>query len=408
MKNKNPSIKKKLLVLTSTFPRWDGDHEPPFVFELCRHLSRQFEVLVLAPHTRGARIQEQFGDVRVYRYRYFIEKWEVLAYQGGILANLKRHSGSYLLVPLLLIAQAIAALHILRREKIDVIHAHWLIPQGLASFICGLALGRKFPALLCTSHGSDLLGLRGPLFSFLKRLILRRASAVTVVSDSMKEAALELGARKKVLHTIPMGIDARHLFLPSTTIKRATVELLFVGRLVTSKAADSLIHAMPIILKKHPAAILSIVGDGPDKARLASLVKLAGIEKHVHFLGPLKNSKLPPFYQRAAIFLAPSLSEGFGLTLIEALACECPVIASDLPAFHDIISDGTTGIFVPPGDIQAIADKTVYLLDNPEARKSLGCAGREAVLEKFDWDVVSKKYVDLLESLSPPISACDD
>jgi len=387
-------------VLTSTFPRWEGDCEPPFVFELCRRLRDRFDVVVLAPHAAGAMSRESLAGMEVIRFRYFFGQWEMLAYQGGILAKLKQHSACYLLVPFFLASQLIALLRILRREKIDVIHAHWLIPQGLIALAARFLNGGRFPALLCTSHGSDLLGLHGRFFAALKRMVMRHANAVTVVSRPMKAYALALGADERKLSVIPMGIDVTGLFVPPPAGGERSPELLFVGRLVASKAADVLIEAMPAILAECTEATLTIVGDGPEKARLEILAKALGIADRVNFLGAIANSELPALYRRAAIFVSPSLEEGFGLTLVEALACGCAAIASDLPATREIVVDGKTGLTVPPGDSAAIARTALLLLADAPLRRSLSHAGREFALGQFDWEIVAGRYGRLLDGLA--------
>ncbi|TCV79098.1 glycosyltransferase [Sulfurirhabdus autotrophica] len=390
--------RKKLLVLTSTFPRWEGDCEPPFVFELSRRLQHRFDVMVLAPHTTGAKQREDIAGMRVIRYRYFFGKWEILAYQGGILAKLKQHSAHYLLVPFFLFAQLRSLLRILRREKIDVIHAHWLIPQGLIA-IAALFLKRvQFPALLCTSHGSDLFGLRGMFFSSLKRIVVRYADAVTVVSHQMKSRTIELGINEDKVSVIPMGIDMTNLFVPSHEEVR-DLELLFVGRLVVSKAVDVLIMALPAILIEYPHVSLTIVGDGPEKASLKELAIKLGISNQVNFLGAVANPELPVLYRRAAIFVSPSLEEGFGLTIVEALACGCAVIATNLPATREILADGETGLLVPLGDSAAIAHRALLLLADTTLRHSLSRAGRQFAIGKFDWEVVAGRYGCLLDKL---------
>lgn len=395
--------RKRLLVLSSTFPRWEGDCEPPFVFELCRRLVERFDVLVLAPHGPGAKPREILSGVEVIRFRYFFAPWERLAYQGGILANLRQQPIRYLLVPFFLAAQLIALLRLLRHERIDVIHAHWLIPQGLIALAARfLHRGSRFPAWLCTSHGSDLLGLRGGLFAALKRKVLRHADAVTVVSRPMRAHALTLGADGRKLSVIPMGIDMTNLFVPMPATEGHEPELLFVGRLVASKAVDVLIGAMPAILAGCPAATLTIVGDGPEKARLEAAAKALGVADRVTFLGAVANPALPALYRRAAIFVSPSLEEGFGLTLVEAMACGCAVIASDLPATRDIVVDGETGLTVPPGDSTAIARAALSLLADAALRHSLGRAGRAFVQKQFDWDIVAGRYGYLLDELAPP------
>ncbi|HNI66344.1 MAG TPA: hypothetical protein PLK97_11435, partial [Pseudomonadales bacterium] len=110
-----------ILVLSSTFPRWPGDHEPPFVLELSRRLAERFDVWLLAPHAPGARRQEQMAGIEVERFRYAPDRLEQLAYQGGILARLKQQPWRWLLVPLFITAQWWALHRLLRRQHFDAI-----------------------------------------------------------------------------------------------------------------------------------------------------------------------------------------------------------------------------------------------------------------------------------------------
>lgn len=134
----------RLLVLTSTYPRWSGDHEPGFVHELSRRLAADFDVTVLCPHAPGAAATEMLDGVRVLRYRYAPEALETLVHNGGIIGNLARAKWKWLLVPGFFLAQAIAAWNCLRRDRPDVIHGHWLIPQGLLLATLSLVV-RGFP-----------------------------------------------------------------------------------------------------------------------------------------------------------------------------------------------------------------------------------------------------------------------
>lgn len=390
--------RNKVLVLTSTFPRWEGDNEPPFVFELCRRLGSKFDVWVLAPHTPGAKTRETMSGLTVVRYRYFFGRWETLAYHGGILSNLRGNRFRYLLVPLFLVCQLYALLRLLGRERFDIVHAHWLIPQGLVA-VAARMFSRKFPVLICTAHGSDLHGLRGALFSALKRLVMRRSDAVTVVSHAMKECAVLLDVDPAKISVISMGVDMANVFIPDESTVRRDDELLFVGRLVASKGVDILVGAMPTILARCPGAALTIVGDGPEKARLEALVKTLGIAGRVNFIGAVANPALPALYRRAAIFVSPSKEEGFGLTLVEALACGCAVIAADLPALRDIVIDGETGLMVIPGDSMAIAHAALSLLGDTALCQAFGRAGREFVLKRFDWEIVAARYARQLDEL---------
>ena len=173
----------RLLVLASTYPRWDGDHEPGFVHELSRRLTNDFYVRVLTPHHLGAANEEARDGVDVRRYRYAPEGLETLIYDGGMMTNLRRHPWKWLLVPLFFTAQLLATWRQVRSFRPHVIHAHWLIPQGLVAAILA-TMSRRFPPFLVTSHGADLHGLRFWPMPALKRFVARRASALAVVSPS--------------------------------------------------------------------------------------------------------------------------------------------------------------------------------------------------------------------------------
>lgn len=404
------SIKKRVLVLTSTFPRWQGDNEPPFVFELCQRLGEQFDVVVLAPHAEGAKRFERMGNIEILRFGYFFPRWEKLAYQGGILANLKRNYWCYLLLPFYFFSQLAALRRILGHQRIDLIHAHWLIPQGLTVAIAGV-FSKNMPPMICTSHGGDLLGLNGYLLNLVKRWIIRRSTLLTVVSHAMADRALVLGARPAQLQTVSMGVDTKALFTPDPMTRRADSEILFVGRLVEKKGCTYLLDAMPEILRRHPGTLLRIVGSGPEEEALKRQADRLGVTHAVTFHGAINNAEIPNLYRRATVFVAPSIvtaqgdQEGLGLVLVEALACECPVVASDLPAIRDVVSDGVTGLNCQQKDSVDLAEKVVLLLNNPAMRHVLASAGRQHAVDNFDWDIVSDRYTRLINEMAKGFAA---
>ena len=397
----------RVLVLTSTFPRWAGDPQPPFVLELCKRLSAAHDVLVLAPHCRGAALAETLGErLAVRRFRYAPQALELLAYDGGILENLRRARWRYLLVPLFLLAECAAARRAIRELRPDVIHAHWIIPQGVAGLVARLAAGGRGPALVCTSHGADLFALRGSLGALLKRWVMRRVAVLTVVSSAMKAEAERLGAAPQDVRVMPMGVDARQRFLPDTAAPRSAHELLFVGRLVRKKGVAHLLEAFALARSAIPAARLVVLGAGPLEAELRQRAHELDIAAAVTFGGAVPNEELAPYYRRAAAVVMPSIvaqdgdQEGLGLVIAEALACECPVIASDLPAIRDVIDEGVTGLLARPGDARDLADKIVAMLRDPGRARTLARRGRDMVLERFDWASVARGYGQLLSTAS--------
>jgi glycosyltransferase involved in cell wall biosynthesis len=398
--HESAASKTRLLILASTYPRWAGDPEPGFVHELARRLTADFEVRVVAPHARGASLSERLDGVEVIRFRYAPVGWETLVNEGGIIANLRRAPWKWLLVPPFLIAGVIATWRAIETHQPDVIHAHWLIPQGLAVAFLSL-LRKQFPPVVVTSHGADLFALRGSIAAALKRFVIRRASQLTTVSAAMREELLTLGAEPTRVHVLPMGVDMRDRFTPDPSVSRAPEEILFVGRLVEKKGLRYLIEAMPAILAARPGVILRVAGFGPERAALEARAAELGIADRVVFLGAVAQVDLPGLYRRATVFVAPFVQassgdqEGLGLVTIEAIACGCPVVCSDLPATRDVI--GTGG--VRPADPKALAAAVLRVLETSEAEARRQAASlRERLMERFDWSAVARAYAALLKT----------
>lgn len=394
----------RLLVLASTYPRWAGDPEPGFVHHLARRLLDRFEVTVLCPHAPGALPREVLDGVRVVRYRYAPARLERLVNDGGIVTNLRRHPWMLLLVPGFVLAQAAWLWRLGHRSRCDVIHAHWLLPQGLLA--AGLqALGRRLAPFLVTSHGADLFALRGRVFAALKRFVLRRAGGATVVSAAMRDAIAALGVDASAVGVEPMGVDLTGRFRPDDAEPRSPDTLLFVGRLVEKKGLRHLIDAMPVVRAAHPAARLEIAGFGPEREALEARVAALGLGDAVRFLGAVPQDALPALYRRAAVFVAPFVEaasgdqEGLGLVVVEALGCGARAVVSDLPATRELGGDLPGLVRVPPGDPAALAAALVALLAAPAPAVAAGA--RAPGLMRFDWAARAEAYADRLGALVP-------
>ena len=394
--------KPRLLVLTSTFPRWRDDHEPPFVYELSRRLTDRFAITVLAPRAPGSLEHECMDALQVIRFPYFIPRWEHLAtHGGGILNRLRTNPFNYLLVPPFLIGQWWALHRLLRRQEFDLIHAHWLIPQGLTAVLARWSAHRPLP-LVCTSHGGDLFALRGPLFAWVKRALMNASTMVSVVSTAMHAQVLAMGISAAKVAVIPMGVDMQRRFTPDPGAERQAYELLFVGRLVEKKGLPLLLRALPTVLARHPQTRLIIAGGGPLEGKIRHLCAVAGIGGQVDFLGMVAQSDLPALYRRATLFVAPFVvaaggdQEGFPLVPLEAIGCGCPIVCGEVAAFGEVIRHDVEALLVPTGDPSALSSAIIALLDDPQCRHRLAEAARQRCLLAFDWESIAGRYADLL------------
>ena len=287
-------MKKKILVLSSTFPRWDNDHEPPFVYELSRRYTDHYDVHVLSPHTAGSQDHETLSGLSIHRFRYAPESLEKLAYNGGISTNLRRHPLRYLLVLPFILAQLVYAIRIVRKENIDLIHAHWIIPQGLVAVITA-TLAKKRPEILITAHGADVYTRKGSLISSIKRFILNHCSHLTVVSRDMASSVQQLNVKCDI-DVIPMGTDLSGTFVPDNS-KQTDSQLVFAGRLVEKKGVRYLIDGFNKLLSQYPQLRLVIIGHGPEKESLQEYTRRLGILKKVKFTGGLPQDELPAYLQ---------------------------------------------------------------------------------------------------------------
>jgi glycosyltransferase involved in cell wall biosynthesis len=339
--------------------------------------------------------------ITVYRFRYFFPFAEHLAYDGGILTNLKRNRLKLLLVPFFVVAQFGMLVRLCREYRINLIHAHWFIPQGLLA-----VLGRKLLSgnirVLSTSHGADLFALRGGILQWLKCYVARHSDHVTVVSNAMKRRLQEMGCDPGSITVQPMGVDLNQQFVPNTGISKRT-DLIFVGRLVEKKGVATLVEALSLLQADFPALRLAIVGDGPERAALQAMADRLGVARQVEFAGAVENSLVPGWYQSARIAVIPSVvaadgdQEGLGLVAVEALGCGCATIVSDLPALGDVVKDGENGLVFRTGDAQDLAAKIRHIVSNDALYEQLVRNSSRSVAGKFDWQQVGRSYLETME-----------
>lgn len=396
--------KPRLLVTTSTLPRFEDDPEPRFVIDLARALADRFETTVLAPSFPGATAHARLFGVDVIRYRYAPARcWERLAYPGGIMSRLRAAPLNWLLVPCLIVGQAVALRRILARNQFDLIHAHWIIPQGLVAATLPRRLRIPF---VTTSHGGDVFTLgRGPLKPLL-RYVLRRAAAITVVSREIFRACEQItptGRDAPGLHLIPMGVDVEHFARSAETAPRPpdmptdSPVILFVGRLAEKKGVDVLIDALAGASDSLATAQLVIIGDGPLRQGLAAHAQERDLAHRVHLLGSRNHASLPAYMAAADVIVLPSVEaadgdkDGLPVTLIEGASCSLPSVASKIGGIPEFVVDGYNGLLVRPGDSGALGSALEALLADPDTRRSFAEAALTTA-KAFDWQLIADRY----------------
>ncbi len=191
---------------------------------------------------------------------------------------------------------------------------------------------------------------------------------------------------------VPQWVDVEAIrAMPrETTVPNARPLLLFIGQLTPRKGYDLIVRALPRVLQQYPATRLQIVsGLNPaDRAAMETMARDLGVVEHVDFLGRVDDARLVNLYRSADLYVTPTRYEGFGLTLLEAMAVGCPIVATDIPVVDEIIRHGENGYLVPYDDPAGLAAGIVHLLDDPALRLRLVAGGERTLREQFDEELL--------------------
>lgn len=392
----------KILYITTAYQRSESDVITPWLVETITRLrSVGHDVRVFTSSYRGLGNQTVAG-VPVYRFRYFLKRWEDLTHDEMAMDRIKRGIRYKLLLISYLLCGTAAARRLCRRERFDIIHVHWPLPHSLF----GSAAARACDAPTVISfHGAELMVVNNvvKLAKPFLRWAIRTAGAVTANSTHTVQAIQRIYDRPVTI--VPFGTAAGAYSELDQPKPDGTKQLLFVGRLVERKGIPYLIEAVDILAKQIPVN-LSIVGSGPEEPRLKELARSRGLEQSITFHGRISQEELTRQYSRCDAFVLPAIidsrgdTEGLGVVIIEAMSHRRPVVASGVGGIVDLVIDERTGLQVPQKDSQALARAIARVLTDPDLAQRLGRAGYEHVQQNYSWPAIVARlehvYGDLL------------
>jgi glycosyltransferase involved in cell wall biosynthesis len=385
----------KVLVVATTFPSSATDSQPRFVLDLCKSLDDKVQQRVVVPSAQGLSKTDNIDSIDVHRFRYCINRLELLAYGGGILENLKSSFLKWLLVPLFFLGMIWEVKRQIKIFEPDIVHAHWWLPTGLASFIA-IKLSQKKCKLVLTCHGGDYFAL-GHRFPSLMHWMFSKSDHVCMVSSAMMKDAILNGVPKRKLVVAPMGVDLQKKFSCHSNQVRQGV--LFVGRLAEKKGVDVLLKAWARLPDNIQSKKLTIVGKGAKEDELKKLAVELNISNTVTFEGAVSHGLLPEYYRRSSLLIFPSIissdndQEGLGLVPIEAIGCRCPVLASRIEPLYDVIEDKKSGYFFEMADVEDLVLKIEWFFDQSQSLIDLNSNfAEESVKSKYDWSRVAESY----------------
>lgn len=318
----------------------------------------------------------------------------------GYMGNIFYHEvemASYPLFEFPLYTPALASkmVEVARFEKLDIIHAHYAIPHATSAYLAREIVNNGLK-VVTTLHGTDitLVGLE-PSFLPVVKLSIERSDGVTAVSRFLREKTITNIGVDKEIAVIPNFVDTekyrRHQSpnLCSQFAPEGEKVLVHVSNFRAVKRVPDVIRIFNEVQKKVPSRLI-LVGDGPDRSQCELLVRELELETKVKFLG--KQLELVPILSVADLFLMPSQSESFGLSALEAMACEVPVISSSVGGLPELQIHGETGYIAEIGDIDRMARYAIELLSNEAKHRLFAQAARRRAVESFDVRKIVNQY----------------
>jgi len=403
---------------------WDHFSIPPrgsipiWTSEVARCLTRSCDVVIYT--TRG-RLQPkvEYDEGIQYRRMLTARNRRYFSRLHKLLNRVSRYASSlYYLDYILQVAND------LRAQQCDVVHIH-----NFSQFAPVIRTFNPSIKIVLHMHCEWLTQLD-------RRMIERRLRKVDLIigcseyiTEKIRRRFPQFASR---CHTVFNGVDVNFFMRQDNhniTEKDKTRRLLFVGRVSPEKGVHVLLDAFQIIAGRHPQTQLEIAGpkkqlslvflrslsDDDDAVDLASFYDRSscssyfsylqrqldslGIASRVTFSGSIPHTHLVNHYRNADVLINPSFSESFGMSLIEAMSCEVPVVATRVGGMPEIVEEGKTGLLVEPGNAPALAEAILSLLANEDSRRSMGKAGRQRVLELFSWEQISKKILCQYQSI---------
>jgi glycosyltransferase involved in cell wall biosynthesis len=271
----------------------------------------------------------------------------------------------------------------IRRNRFDIVHTH-LIHADLYGTLAAKIAGVKYT--ISTKHGYNEFRYN-KLYALLDRTSSYFQNKIITISNALKRFLNEVeGLSEEKMVTIYYGLDEARISGKESNQTDLRLELgishtdrllCCLGRLIPVKGFKNIIEAMPLILNEFPVVHLVIVGDGPLRTELGSLVKELSLSDHVYFLGFRRD--IGNILSQVDVFVHPTYGEGFGLVLLEAMYYNLPIVSTHIMSIPEIVIDGETGLLVPSGNKRALADAVLQLIRSPESAKRMGTSGKERV-----------------------------
>jgi len=389
----NIGIRMKIAIVTTNFPRWKGDFRVPFIYEAARAIHEKgHTVRVITMHQPDAAEHEIMDGIEIVRAKYLPEKHEILQKDAaGIPAAWERgFKGKLFMMPYFWhFVLAVAK----NARGFDIIHANFSL-SGLAALLS--TNSHKAPYVV-TVQGSDVFKtINKPVIKFFIGKGLKKASKIIALSNSLAKTTKKFGVSENKIVVIPNGIDISKF--PVGSYEKREKQFLFVGSLIERKGVKFLLEAMINVNQTFPEYKLLIVGEGDQKQSLTEYVNNHELSNCVQFLGTQSQSQVGKLMRKSKLLILPSVEEGQGVVLVEALASGTPCIGSKVGGIPDVISPDV-GYLFEPGNSNQLANGMLHFIKNEDIWVEASENARIKAEEQFDWKNLTDRIIEIYKAI---------
>ena len=288
---------------------------------------------------------------------------------------------------------------VMTRYELDILHVHYAIPHSISAYLAKMMLKERTIPFVTTLHGTDIT-LVGNDRSYLPitRFGIEQSDAVTAVSQYLRQRTLDEFQITRPISVIPNFVDcdvyvrASDKGLRKRFAKPDESILIHISNFRPLKRLEDVIEIFSLVRKQRPARLL-MVGDGPERPKAEWLAKTHGIADDVNFMG--KQNDMAQLLSVSDILLLPSELESFGLVALEAMACEVPVVATNVGGIPEVVRHGIDGYLFPVGDVRSMADACLNILENPALHSEMGETARVHARQEFCASKIVLRYEEL-------------
>lgn len=393
-----------ICLVTSSYPRFEQDGNARFIRSIAEaQADLGHEVHVLAPYHSSVRPYE--SSVKIHWFRYIAPaRWGIMGHAQALENDRRLRAAALWQAPLFGPSLVLSLQRIIRRYKIDLVHAHWVIPSG---FLAGLIASLNNIPLFISLHGSDMyVARRTHLLRSIGRWALCQARGITACSSDLADSATQLGAMREKTRLIPWGADTKQFVAEGRSLEilqklKMAVEYLVIvaaGRLVEKKGFALLVQAMPAVLEVVANARLVILGEGPERRNLERMKTELGLDEKVSLPGNVPWSEVPAYLSTADVFVMPSIRDanwnmdGLPTVILEAMAASRAVIATRVGGIPLVVQDNDTGILIDDATPKQLSRALIRLLSSRDERIAMGRAGRALIEKELNWMTVARRF----------------